>query len=72
LPTLDDEGEVGQLNKQYGSKVPAIKEMFPTWSDVDILFALKECDGDAEVTVMRILEGKLFLASHQSPSLQFP
>ena len=59
LPTLDDEGEVGQLKQQYGTKVEVIKEMFPDWSEVDILFALRETDGDENLTVTRIAEGKL-------------
>jgi hypothetical protein len=59
LPTLEDEGEIGQLNQQYGSKVAVIKEMFPDWSSVDILFALQETDGDENVAVTRMAEGKL-------------
>jgi hypothetical protein len=68
LPTLEDEGEIGQLKQQYGSKVAVIKEMFPDWSSVDILFALQETDGDENLAVTRIAEGKLelyfFLFSH--------
>lgn len=61
LPTLEDEGEIGQLKQQYGSKVAVIKEMFPDWSSVDILFALQETDGDENLAVTRIAEGKLEL-----------
>jgi hypothetical protein len=59
LPTLEDEGEVGQLKKLYGSKVGLIKEIVPDWSEVDILFALRETDGDENLAVSRIAEGKL-------------
>lgn len=59
LPTLEDEGEIGQLKKQYGSKVAGIKEMFPDWSEVDILYALQETDGDENLAGDRIAEGKL-------------
>ncbi|KAK4236523.1 hypothetical protein C8A03DRAFT_35563 [Achaetomium macrosporum] len=59
LPTFEDEGEVGQLRKEYGSKVQIIKEMFPDWSEVDILFALRETDGDENLTVTRIAEGTI-------------
>ncbi|EAQ87798.1 hypothetical protein CHGG_04417 [Chaetomium globosum CBS 148.51] len=59
LPTLEDEGEVGQLKQQYGSKVAVIKEMFPDWSSVDILFALQETDGDENLAVTRIAEGTI-------------
>lgn len=56
--SIEDAGEVGQLKKQYGSKVTTIKEMFPDWTDEDIVFALQETDGDLETTVGRITDGK--------------
>ncbi|SPQ20173.1 88df26e8-0932-4d7a-8046-40bca91bd687 [Thermothielavioides terrestris] len=59
LPTFEDEGEVGQLRQQYGSKVAVIKEMFTDWSEVDILFALRETDGDENLAVTRIAEGTI-------------
>lgn len=66
----DDDGDVSQLRKQYGnSKLDAIKELFPTWSDADILYALKETDGDVEVAVNRIAEG--ILKTSLSPSTSF-
>ncbi len=58
LASLEDEGEIGQLKKLYGPKTGPIKEMFPEWSDVDILFALHETEGDENLTVTRIAEGK--------------
>ncbi|KAK0645759.1 hypothetical protein B0T16DRAFT_457752 [Cercophora newfieldiana] len=59
LPTLEDEGEIGQLKKQYGSKVGPIKEIYPDWSDVDILYALQETEGDENLAVARIVEGSI-------------
>jgi hypothetical protein len=56
--SIEDESEVGQLKKQYGSKVGTIKEMFPDWTDEDIVFALQETDGDLMTTVDCITEGK--------------
>ncbi len=56
---VEDEGEIGDLKKLYSHKTPMIKEMFPEWSEVDILFALRETDGDENVTVTRIAEGTL-------------
>lgn len=58
LPSLEDQGEIGDLNKQYGTKVSLIKEMFPDWTEVDILYALKETDGDETTTIERMAEGK--------------
>ena len=56
--SIEDEGEVGQLKKKYGSKVGTIKELFPDWTDEDVVFALQETDGDLETTVERISDGK--------------
>jgi hypothetical protein len=56
--SIEDEGEVGLLKKQYGSKVSTIKEMFPGWTDEDVVFALQETDGDLETAVDRITDGK--------------
>ena len=58
-PSIEEDGEVSQLKKQYGSKVSTIQEMFPDWTDEDVVFALKETDGDLESTVDRITDGKL-------------
>ncbi|KAI1379662.1 hypothetical protein F4677DRAFT_338584 [Hypoxylon crocopeplum] len=55
----DDDGDVSQLRKQYGGKLDMIKELFPTWSDADLLYALQETDGDIEVTATRIVEGTI-------------
>lgn len=57
--SIDDDGEVSQLKKQYGSKVGTVKELFPDWTDEDVVFALQETDGDLETTVERISEGKI-------------
>lgn len=55
--TYEDEGEIGQLKKQYASKLSTVKEMFPDWTDEDIVFALQETDGDLESTIEQITEG---------------
>ncbi|EKD15759.1 uncharacterized protein L3040_003116 [Drepanopeziza brunnea f. sp. 'multigermtubi'] len=57
--SIEDDGEVGQLKKKYGSKVTTIQEMFPDWTDEDIVFALQETDGDLETTVDRITDGTI-------------
>lgn len=55
---IEDEGELGELKKHYASKLDMIKEMFPDWTDEDIIFALQETDGDLASTIDRISEGK--------------
>jgi hypothetical protein len=54
---FDDEGDLSELKKLYGSKTGMIREMFPNWSEADILFALQETEGDENLTVTRIAEG---------------
>jgi hypothetical protein len=56
---FEDDGDVGGLRKQYGDKTSIIREMFPDWSEVDVLFALQETNGDQEEAVTRIAEGTI-------------
>lgn len=58
-PAMEDTGELGELKRLYSSQLSTIKEMFPDWSDEDIVFALQETDGNLEATIDRISEGKL-------------
>ena len=55
--SLDDQGEVGELKRRYGDKVPLIREVCPGWSDEDLVFALQETNGDAEAAIDRISSG---------------
>lgn len=55
--STEEEGEIGELKSMYASKLNTIKEMFPTWTDEDIVFALQETNGDLEGTIERISEG---------------
>jgi len=48
---------LGELKKQYGDQLGFLKEMFPDWTDVDLVFALQETDGDLSTTIDRISEG---------------
>ena len=54
---FEDQGEIGQLKKQYASQLGTIKEMFPDWTSEDLVFALHETGGDLERTIDRISEG---------------
>jgi len=55
--SLDEQGELGQLKKQYMSQLETLKEFFPDWTDNDLVFALQETDGDLQSTIERITEG---------------
>lgn len=57
-PSVEDEGEIGELKSLYSSQLSTIKEMFPTWTDEDIVFALQETGGDLESTVDRMASGE--------------
>lgn len=57
-PSAEDEGEIGELKKKYATKLGLVKEMFPAWTDEDVVFALQETDGDLEATIDRISEGR--------------
>ncbi|KAI9717292.1 MAG: hypothetical protein M1812_004819 [Candelaria pacifica] len=59
VPNDEEEGEIGELKKQYSSKLSTIKEMFPDWTDEDVVFALRETDGNLEDTIERITEGSI-------------
>ncbi|KAK0726678.1 hypothetical protein B0T21DRAFT_38693 [Apiosordaria backusii] len=59
LPTLEDEGEISELRKLYGEHIVNIKSIMSDWTDVDILYALRETDGNPDETVTRILEGTI-------------
>ncbi|KAI9815280.1 MAG: RNAPII degradation factor [Pycnora praestabilis] len=54
-----EEGEIGELKKLYSGKLSTVKEMFPDWTDEDIVFALQETNGDLEEAVERITEGSI-------------
>lgn len=62
-PALEDQGEIGELKKQYSTQLPIIKDMFPDWTDVDLVFALQETDGDLQTTIERITEGTYSVAA---------
>lgn len=57
--SLDDQGELGEMKKKYPSELVMLKDMFPDWTDVDLLFALDEADGDLPSTVDMITEGNV-------------
>jgi len=53
----EDQGEIGELKKQYSSQLGMLKDMFPDWADMDLVLALQENDGDLPTTVDKITTG---------------
>jgi hypothetical protein len=55
----EDEGEIGQLKKKYATELPTLKELFPDWTDEDLVFALEDANGDLETAIEHITEGMI-------------
>lgn len=58
LRSIEDEGEIGLLKKRYASELSTLKELFPDWTDEDLVFALQETGGDLNNTSEQISEGE--------------
>lgn len=56
---LEDQGELGQMKKKYATELVMLKDMFPEWTDTDLVFALQEADGDVPNTVDKITQGSV-------------
>lgn len=56
----EEDGEIAQLKKKYGSKVDTIKEVFPGWTNEDAVLALQENDGDLDLTFDQISTGRFY------------
>ena len=54
--------EVRQLRSKYQSKLATAKELFPDWTDEDVLYAIHDANGDVEVAIVRMSEGKAALS----------
>ncbi|TKA71319.1 hypothetical protein B0A55_07136 [Friedmanniomyces simplex] len=54
---LEDQGEIGEMKKKYAQELGMLRDMFPDWTDVDLVFALQEADGDVAATVEKITQG---------------
>ncbi|KAK3686511.1 RNAPII degradation factor [Vermiconidia calcicola] len=57
--SLEEQGELGEMKKKYASELVMLKDMFPDWTDVDLVFALQEADGDVPATVDHITQGNV-------------
>lgn len=59
--------EVRQLRSKYQSKLATAKELFPDWTDEDILYAIHDANGDVEVAIVRMSEGTPLAPLPQPP-----
>lgn len=53
----EEQGEIGELKRKFVNKISTLKALFPEWSDEDLVFALKEADGDMDSVAERISTG---------------
>ena len=74
MVALEDEGELGEMKKRYASQMAMLRELFPDWNEIDLVFALHETDGDVQTTIDRITEGMLtiFTSSHSFTRARWP
>lgn len=53
----EDDSEVREMRQKYGSSVAMLQEIYPDWTAVDLLFTLRDANGDMETAVARIADG---------------
>jgi hypothetical protein len=56
-PTSDDQGELGEMKKKYTSELGMLTDLFPDRTDMDLISALEDVDGDLLRAVNLIMEG---------------
>jgi hypothetical protein len=54
----DEPEELKLIRKKHGHNLATIRELFPNWTDEDLLMALNEASGDLELAAARISEGQ--------------
>ncbi|RKP33973.1 hypothetical protein BJ085DRAFT_32173, partial [Dimargaris cristalligena] len=55
--TDSEAAEIKELRKKYVDKLVTLHELFPAWTDEDLLCTLEEAYGDLDITIDRISEG---------------
>lgn len=58
IDTSADQGELVELKRRYQPQLSTCKELFPDWTELDLLLVIEESSGDLEVTIGKISEGK--------------
>lgn len=66
--TSADQGELGELKKRYQSQLSTLKELFPDWTDADLVLAIEDSDGDLQTTIEKISQGQLSCAFRHAMS----
>ncbi|KAK4547603.1 hypothetical protein LTR36_000560 [Oleoguttula mirabilis] len=56
---FEEQGELGEMKKKFAPELGMLRDMFPDWTDTDLVFALQETDGDVANTVDKITQGNV-------------
>ncbi|KAG9672497.1 hypothetical protein KCU99_g536, partial [Aureobasidium melanogenum] len=56
---FDEQGELGNMKKTYSTQLSFMRDMFPDWTDDDLVFAIAEADGDVQIVIDRITQGNV-------------
>ncbi|KZT59579.1 hypothetical protein CALCODRAFT_493524 [Calocera cornea HHB12733] len=56
-PAVDEPEELRALKGKHGDALKLVREIYPDWTDEDVLYLLEEVQGDVSVAVSRISEG---------------
>lgn len=67
----DDTEEVRKLRAKFANQLAVLRELFPSWSDEDLLLAVQEAGGDVDVTAERISEGAYRAAGITDSALEY-
>lgn len=61
IDTSAEAGELAELKQRYKNELPMLKELFPDWTDADLVLAIEDSEGDLERTIEKISEGEYAL-----------
>jgi len=61
--TSAEAGELAELKQRYQSQLSMLKEVFPAWTDADLLLAIEDSNGDLDRTIDKISAGECVLST---------
>lgn len=53
----NNNNDLKSLRAQFRHSLSSLTELFPEWSQDDLLFVMDECQGDLDLAITRITEG---------------
>ncbi|KAF9998347.1 hypothetical protein BGZ80_006805, partial [Entomortierella chlamydospora] len=53
----DEPEDLRQLRREHGGSLATLKELFPDWTEEDLLYAIQDAGGDVNLATLRISEG---------------